>query len=191
MHAWCFSIKNQCHHKVWLKMTIAKSVSVTFFHCIELAWSYLSQFPDIQKVISCSALQAQADTRLWKVLGFSIRLLTGFVDRPVARIDWGGGGVRDSPKVDLLTQKVDLFLTSPPLTLLQKPHFWPTLSLKVDLLADWGVRRTPRTPLVTGLGFELETLQLRYEQMLPSLIYNSDLRCTGFKLRSRQVRSFL
>ena len=47
--------------------------------------------------------------------------------RPVARIDLGGG-VQDPQKVD--------FFEPHPLTLLQKPHFWPTLWLKVDLLAD-------------------------------------------------------
>ena len=57
--------------------------------------------------------------------------------RPVARIDfWGGAG---PPKVD--------FFEPHPLTLLQKPHFWPTLWLKVDLLADLG----GATPLATGL----------------------------------------
>ena len=54
-------------------------------------------------------------------------------------------GVRDPKKVDLWTQKVDFFEPHP-LTLLQKPHFWSTLWLKVDLLADLGVRRTPAPP---------------------------------------------
>ena len=44
------------------------------------------------------------------------------------RFFWGG--VRDPPKVD--------FFEPHPLTLLQKPHFWPTLWLKVNLLADLG-----------------------------------------------------
>ena len=42
----------------------------------------------------------------------------------------GGGGVRYPQKVD--------FFNLTPLTFLQKPHFWPTLWLKVDLLADLG-----------------------------------------------------
>ena len=44
------------------------------------------------------------------------------------------------------------FLNLTPLTLLQKPHFWPTLWLKVDLLADLGGCVAPPHPLATGLG---------------------------------------
>ena len=71
--------------------------------------------------------------------------------RPVARIDFGGCGT--PKKWTFWTQKVD-FLNLTPLTLIQKPHFWPTLWLKVDLLADLGggVRRTPRTPPGYGPG---------------------------------------
>ena len=46
----------------------------------------------------------------------------------IARINFGGCG---TPK------KVD-FLNLTPLTLQQKPHFWPILWLKVDFLADLG-----------------------------------------------------
>ena len=57
--------------------------------------------------------------------------------RPADRIDLGGCG----------TPQKWTFLNLTPLTLLQKPHFLPTLWLKVDLLADWGgVRRTPAPP---------------------------------------------
>ena len=49
------------------------------------------------------------------------------------------------------TLKVD-FLDLTLLTLLKKKKtFWFTLWLKVDLLADLGVHRTPSTPLATGL----------------------------------------
>ena len=56
----------------------------------------------------------------------------------------GGGGVRDPQKVDLLDPKSGLFLNLTPLTLLQKPHSWPTLWLKVDLLADSPPHPPPR-----------------------------------------------
>ena len=49
-------------------------------------------------------------------------------------------GVRDPPKVDLLDPKSGLFWTSPPLPSYKNPIFWPTLWLKVDLLADLGLR---------------------------------------------------
>ena len=53
--------------------------------------------------------------------------------RPVARIEFGE--VRNSPKVDLLDPKSELFEPHPS-TLLQKSHFWLTLWPKVDLLPD-------------------------------------------------------
>ena len=43
------------------------------------------------------------------------------LSRPVTRIDFGGGGVQDSKKVDLLDPKSGLFDLNP-LTLLQEPH---------------------------------------------------------------------
>ena len=62
-----------------------------------------------------------------------------------------GERVRDPQKVDLLDPKSGLFEPHS-LTLLQKPHFWPILWLKVGLLADLGVHRNPSTPiLATGL----------------------------------------
>ena len=65
--------------------------------------------------------------------------------RPVARIDFRGW--RTPKKYTFWTQKVD-FLNLTPLTFLQKPHFWPILWLKVDLLADFG---GASHPLATGL----------------------------------------
>ena len=52
--------------------------------------------------------------------------------RPVARIDWGGAG----------SQKGGPFWTSPPYPSCKNPILW----LKVDLLADLGVHRTPASP---------------------------------------------
>ena len=76
--------------------------------------------------------------------------------RPVARIDLGGGGT--PKKWTFWTQKVD-FIEPHPLTLLQKPHFWPTLWLtKSAFLADLGgVRRTPAPPSY-GPGFNVVRL---------------------------------
>ena len=62
--------------------------------------------------------------------------------------------VRDPQKVDLLDPRSGLFWTSPPNTLLQKPHLWPTLWLKVDLLADFlggASHPPPPPPPFTGL----------------------------------------
>ena len=77
--------------------------------------------------------------------GFSVKIF--FYIRycsPVARIDFGG--VRDPQKVD--------FFEPHPLTLLQKPHFWPNLWLKGDLLADLGgCVAPPAPPLATGLRY--------------------------------------
>ena len=67
--------------------------------------------------------------------------------RPIARIDFGE--VRDPLKVDLLHPKSGLFEPHP-LYLLQKPHFWSTLRLEVDLLADLGWCIAP--PLAMGLA---------------------------------------
>ena len=66
----------------------------------------------------------------------------------------GGAG---PPKSGPFGPKKWTFLNLTPLTLLQKPHFWPTLWLKVDLLADLG---GATHPLATGLlapllGFRL------------------------------------
>ena len=58
---------------------------------------------------------------------------------------WGGAG---PPKSGPFGPKKWTFLNLTPLTLLQKPHFWPTLWLKVDLLADLG---GASHPLATGL----------------------------------------
>ena len=58
---------------------------------------------------------------------------------------WGGAG----------PSKVD-FLNLTPLTLLQKPHFWVTLWLKVDLLADLGWCITP-----PGCRHVLVTMKLK------------------------------
>ena len=55
--------------------------------------------------------------------------------RPVARINFGGCETPKKLTFNFWTQKVG-FWTSPPLTLLQKPHIWPILWLEVDLLAD-------------------------------------------------------
>ena len=64
------------------------------------------------------------------------RKLNNF-SRPVARID---GGVQDHKKVDLLDPKSELFephpLNSPAKKKKKKKQFWPSLWLKVDLLAD-------------------------------------------------------
>ena len=81
------------------------------------------------------------------------------INRPVARIDLGG--VRDPKMWTFWTQKVDFFQPHP-LTLLQKPHFWPTLWLKVDLLADLGGALHPRTPLATGLIIKDNMLVFRW-----------------------------
>ena len=64
---------------------------------------------------------------------------------------FGGEEGAGPPKSGPFGPKKWTFLSLTPLTLLQKPHFWPTLWLKVDLLADLGVRHTPRTPLAMGL----------------------------------------
>ena len=45
------------------------------------------------------------------------------------------------------------FLDLTPLTLLQKPHFWPILWLKVDLLPDLGGCVAPPHPPGYGPGF--------------------------------------
>ena len=72
--------------------------------------------------------------------------------RPVARIDFGGVRRAGPPKSGPFGPKKWTFLNLTPLTLLQKPHFWPTLWLKVDLLADLGgASHPPATPLATGL----------------------------------------
>ena len=68
------------------------------------------------------------------------------INRPVARIDWGGGGGGAGPqKSGPFGPKVDFFEPHP-LTLLQKPHFWTTLWLKVDLLANLGGPSHPPHP---------------------------------------------
>ena len=56
--------------------------------------------------------------------------------RPVARIDGGGGGRGAGP------QKGGPFWTSPPYPSCKNPILW----LKVDLLADLGLHRTPASP---------------------------------------------
>ena len=63
--------------------------------------------------------------------------------RPIARINFGE--VQDSQNVDLLDPKMDL-LNLAPFILLQKPHFWPILWQKVDLLVDLGWCVIPCTP---------------------------------------------
>ena len=63
--------------------------------------------------------------------------------RPIARIEFGE--VRDPPKVDLLDPKSGLFEPHP-LNPPTKPQFWPTLWLKVDLLADLGWCIAPPPP---------------------------------------------
>ena len=55
------------------------------------------------------------------------------------------GGVQNPQNVDLLDLKSGL-LNLTPLNLLQTPHFWLILWLKVDLLADLGVRHTLHPP---------------------------------------------
>ena len=45
--------------------------------------------------------------------------------RPVARIEFGGGGVRNLKKWTFWTQKEDFFLTSPPLPSYKNPIFGP------------------------------------------------------------------
>ena len=83
----------------------------------------------------------QLGTLAWHAAGL------GF--RPVARIDFGG--VAPPKNVDLLDPKSGLFEPHP-LTLLQKPHFWPILWIKVDLLARFGGCIAPRTPPPPGYG---------------------------------------
>ena len=56
---------------------------------------------------------------------------------------WGGAGPQKSGPFG---PKKWTFLNLTPLTLLQKPHFWPTLWLKVDLLADLGGASHPPHP---------------------------------------------
>ena len=58
---------------------------------------------------------------------------------------FGGGGGAAPQKVDFLN------LTPPPLTLLQKPHFWSILWLKVGLLLDLGGASHSLHPLAKGL----------------------------------------
>ena len=78
------------------------------------------------------------------------------VCRPVARIDFFLVGVRmGPPKVDLLDPKSGHFEPGP-LPLLLKPHFWSTLWIKVDLLADLGRCVAPLHPLATGLVVWME-----------------------------------
>ena len=74
-----------------------------------------------------------------------------FLTRPVARIE--SGGCRTPQKWTFWTQKFD-FLNLTPSTLLQEPHFWPTLYPKVDLLADWGggALQPPHPPPPPGYG---------------------------------------
>ena len=77
--------------------------------------------------------------------------------RPVARTDFGE--VWYPPKWTFWTQKVDFLNLTPPLTFLQKPNFWLILWLKVDLLADLGVHRTPlATGLITSMIQLMHTL---------------------------------
>ena len=63
--------------------------------------------------------------------------------RPVARIEFGW--MWDPQKWTFWTQRVDFLNLT---TLTKKTHFWPTLWLKVDLLADLG---GASHPLATGL----------------------------------------
>ena len=73
-----------------------------------------------------------------------------------------GGGVRDPQNVDLLDPKSGLFFNLTPLTLLQKSHFWPTLWLKVDLLADLrGASHPPATGLQTTFFWKCVTSSKR------------------------------
>ena len=77
--------------------------------------------------------------------------LMGGWDRPIASIYFLGGV--GPPKVDLFGPKKWTFWTSLPLTLLQNPHFWPILWLKVELLADvGGVLHLPHPPCYSGRG---------------------------------------
>ena len=68
--------------------------------------------------------------------------------RPVARIDFGGWGA--PKKWTFWITKVDL-LNLTPLTLLQKPNFWPILWLKVDLSANLEGCIAPLHPLAMVL----------------------------------------
>ena len=68
---------------------------------------------------------------------------------------WGGAGPPKSGPFWPQSQRWT-FWTSPPLTLLQKPHFWSILWLKVDLLADLGGGGcvAPTAPPPPGYGPE-------------------------------------
>ena len=57
----------------------------------------------------------------------------------------GGGGCR-TPKSGPFGPKKWTFWTSPPSTLLQRPHFWSTFWPKVDLLPDLGDASHPPNP---------------------------------------------
>ena len=63
--------------------------------------------------------------------------------RPVARIDGGGGGGCGTPKSGPSGLKKWTFLNLTPLPSYKNPNFGPLLWLKVDLLADLGVRIPP------------------------------------------------
>ena len=85
---------------------------------------------------------------LWVFFFFCLFVLFCFVfTRPVARIDFGRGG-GDPQNVDLFNPKSGLF----ELNLLQTPCL-PILWLKVNPLADLGLRRTPAPLATKGLGF--------------------------------------
>ena len=71
-------------------------------------------------------------TDLWVTLG---DFMGKDANRPVARIDFGG--CRTPKKWTFWTQKMDFFEPHPPYPT-TKPNFWPTLWLKVALLADLG-----------------------------------------------------